>query len=131
MSKADIEARKKESLELLSGMLNKTYWAIISKPKMPEDAIWEHLPDHLRYMIELEEKGVLFGSGPIIAETGRPDGTGLTIVRAASREEAVAIAEKDPLWVSGFRDYQVHEWRLMEGRMNLSLDLSKGTVSFG
>lgn len=130
MDQPGLEAKKKEAVDLLAGMLNRTYYAIINTPKQPEEAIWEHLADHLRYMLELEEQGILFGSGPFIADTGRPDGKGMTIVRAASREEAAGIAEKDPLYLSGFRDYEILEWRLMEGSLRLKLDLSNQTVRF-
>lgn len=128
MDKPDISKLKKEVAELTKGMLNQTLYAIILTPIKPPEDIWAHLPDHLHYMIELEEKGILFASGPLTRAQQKPHGAGLTIVRATSMEHAVQLAEDDPLTKSGFRSYEVFEWHLMEGHISVSLDLSKGTL---
>ena len=68
------------------------------------------LPQHLEYMIGLEKKGVLFASGPLTAAAGAPAGDGLTILRAASADEARTIASADPFVVNKLRSFEVREW---------------------
>ena len=75
-------------------------------------------------MIGLEKKGVLFASGPLTAAPGKPAGDGLTILRAASAEEARAIAAADPFVVNKLRTFEVREWTVMEGSLGLTVNFS-------
>ena len=79
-------------------------------------------------MIGLEKKGVLFASGPLSAAPGQPAGDGLTIVRAASADEARAIASVDPVVVSKLRTFEVREWTVMEGSLGLKVNFSDQTL---
>ena len=54
-------------LELTKGMLRKKLYVVLSKGGAAPEALAEHLPQHLEYMIGLEKKGVLFASGPLSA----------------------------------------------------------------
>src|SRR5262249_40530859 len=76
---------------LTQRMLRKKLFVILSKGGATADQIGAVLPKHLEYMIGLEKAGVLFASGPLTAAPGEPAGDGLTILRAASLEEACAI----------------------------------------
>ena len=49
-------------------------------------------------------------SGPFYDRTG-----GMIVVRAASAEEARAIAEADPLVASGVDEYELKQWRITAG----------------
>ena len=69
-------------------MLRKKLYVILSKGAATAEQIGAVLPQHLEYMIGLEKTGVLFASGPLTAPAGAPAGDGLTILRAASEEEA-------------------------------------------
>jgi hypothetical protein len=51
-------------------------------------------------------------------------GAGLTIVRAASFEEAEKLAKEDPFVISGQRRPTVRRWIVNEGRISVSIDLS-------
>ena len=82
------------------------------------------LPQHLEYMIGLEKKGVLFASGPLTAAPAQPAGDGLTILRAASAEEARAIASTDPFVVNKLRTFEVREWTVMEGSLGVKVNFS-------
>ena len=73
-------------------MLRKKLYVILSKGEATAEQIGAVLPQHLEYMIGLEKTGVLFASGPLSAPPGAPAGDGLTILRAASAEEARSIA---------------------------------------
>ena len=71
--------------ELTKAMLRKKLYVVLSKGGAAPEAIAEHLPRHLEYMIGLEKKGVLFASGPLAEADGKMRGDGLTIVRAPTR----------------------------------------------
>ncbi len=75
--------------QLTQGMLRKKLYVILSKGGASPDRLKDTLPAHLEFMIDLEKKGILFASGPL---DGGARGDGLTIVRAASLEEAKQVA---------------------------------------
>jgi uncharacterized protein YciI len=75
-------------------------------------------------MIGLERLGVLFASGPLTGAAGTPAGDGLTILRAASIDEARRIAATDPFVVNGLRTFDVREWTVMEGSLGLKVNFS-------
>src|SRR5260370_17321100 len=85
------------------------------------------LPDHLNYMIDLEKRGILFASGPFLAGKDVPPGTGITILRAGSLEEAEAIAREDPLNKSGMRTSEVRTWQLNEHSFTVTTNYSNNT----
>ena len=64
-------------------------------------------------MIANEKKGLLFASGPLSEADGSQKGRGLTVLRAASAEEARKIAELDPFFVNGLRTFEIREWTVM------------------
>jgi uncharacterized protein YciI len=101
--------------ELTRNMLRKKLYVVLSKGGVAPEKIAEHLPKHLEYMIGLEKKGVLFASGPLAEADGKTRGDGLTILRAASAENARRIAEADPFVVAGLRTFELREWTVMEG----------------
>jgi uncharacterized protein YciI len=80
-------------------MLRKKLYVVLSKGCASAEQIARLLPDHLEYMIGLEKKGILFASGPLTADAGAPAGDGLTVLRAASADEARRIATADPFVV--------------------------------
>lgn len=110
--------------QLTQGMLRKKLYVVLSKGGATPDQIGAVLPDHLEYMIGLEKNGALFASGPLTAAAGQPAGDGLTILRAASIEEARAIAAADPFVVKKLRSFEVREWTVMEGSLGLKVNFS-------
>ena len=110
--------------ELTKGMLRKKLYVILSKGGAAPEQLAEHLPRHLEYMIVLEKTGVLFASGPLSATPGAPAGDGLTILRAASVEEAREIASADPFVINKLRTFEVREWTVMEGLLGIKLHFS-------
>ena len=109
-------------------MLNADVVAILSRPRPGFDAA-PLLASHLDFMIDLEKKGLLFLSGPMTARDGKFGAYGLTVLNVATIEQAEKIWADEPFNRSGQRDVEYFVWRLMEGRLNLSLDLSNR--SFG
>ena len=117
--KAQAKARGALALEL--------YVAHSTPAKAPED-VKASLPDHLAYQAELERTGKLAFAGPMSDETGEHmEGVGLIIYRAASLEEARALADADPMHLSGARSYVMRRWMINEGSLTLQVGLSTGS----
>ena len=75
-------------------------------------AVYEpHLPAHIAYLQELKARGALVLSGPFADRTG-----GMVLVNAASRAEAEAIAEADPLIANRVDTYELREWLITDGQ---------------
>ncbi|MFL5805937.1 MAG: YciI family protein [Roseiflexaceae bacterium] len=70
-----------------------------------------YLPAHLAYLQELKARGVLLLSGPFADRTG-----GMVVIQAASRAEAEAIAQADPLVANQVDTYELREWLITEGQ---------------
>ena len=92
---------------LTQRMLRKKLYVVLSKGGATADQLGAVLPKHLEYMIGLEKAGVLFASGPLTTAPGAPAGDGLTILRAASTDEARVIAAADPFVVNKLRSFEV------------------------
>lgn len=91
-----------------------------------------HFADHLKWMIEHEKKGIIFGSGPFVdsaATQGKPGSPagGMTILRANSIEDAVQIVQTDPYVIHNIVTFEMKEWLVMEGGFNLRVSFSQGT----
>ena len=119
--KAQAKARGALALEL--------YVAHSTPAKAPED-VKASLPDHLAYQAELERAGKLAFAGPMSDETGEHmQGVGLIIYRAASLEDARALADADPMHQTGARSYVMRRWMINEGSLTLQVGLSTGSNS--
>ena len=60
---------------------------------------------HVDFLVEKENEGKVFARGRFTDGEG-----GLVIYVAASREEALKLAESDPYVVSGARSLELNEW---------------------
>ena len=114
--------------ELTQKMLRRKFYAVLSQPSSAPERLKPLLPAHLEYMIGLEKRGLLFASGPLSDGAGPPTGAGLTILRAASAEEARALAEADPFVANGVRTFDIKEWTIMEGSLGLKVNLSDQSI---
>jgi len=77
-----------------------------------EAALAEHLP----YQKRLEDSGVMFAAGPVASVDGRAwNGEGVFVYRAADLDQAIRIAEADPMHARGARRFTVRAWCLNEG----------------
>ena len=114
--------------ELTQKMLRRKFYAVLSQPSSAPERLKPLLPAHLEYMIGLEKRGLLFASGPLSDGAGPPSGAGLTILRAASAEEARALAEADPFVTNGVRTFDIKEWTIMEGSLGLKVNLSDQSI---
>ena len=114
--------------ELTQKMLRRKLYAVLSHPSPAPEKLKPLLPAHLESMVGLEKRGLLFASGPLSDGAGPPSGAGLTILRAASAEEARALAEADPFVVNGVRRFDIKEWTIMEGSLGLKVNLSDQSI---
>ncbi len=114
------------------GALAHELYMVLSTPAADPETVKATLPDHLAYQAELEAKGALFLAGPVSDETGElMQAMGLIIYRAASLEEARALAEADPMHKAGARSFVLRRWMINEGAITMSVGLSAQSVRLG
>jgi hypothetical protein len=114
--------------QLMQKMLRKKLYVLLSTPLVSFEKLKPLLAAHLDYMIGLEQRGVVFASGPLADGDGPPSGHGLTVLRAGSAAEARAIAEADPFYANGLRSFELKEWTVMEGTLGLRVNLSDQSI---
>lgn len=112
-------------LEASKGMLQRQLYAIFTKPTNGMGPVFEVLEKHLEFQVQLEKDGIMFAAGPMWTDDEQSwEGEGMVIVRAKSREEAIEIANRDPMHISGSRSFIVRPWLINEGSITITLDNS-------
>jgi len=115
----------KDVMAASGAMLQKQLFAIFTSPVDGLGPIFANIEEHLKFQVELEREGVMFAAGPLWTDDEESwEGEGLVVVRAESREAAIAIAERDPMHISGARSFRVRPWLINEGTMSVRLDFS-------
>lgn len=110
------------------GFLAQQFFAIFTYPAKSFADIEAKLAEHLKFQIDLEERGIMFAAGPLCdVETNSWKGRGLVVVRAADLEAAKQIAAADPMHSSGARRFEVIPWCVNEGGFDVRIRYSKGT----
>lgn len=114
-------------------LLGQDYWLVLSTPEPDTTAkdIASHVERHLAWMLDLERSGTVFLSGPLTSGRDVRPGSGVTVVRAGTAEEALEIARKDPFVVAGLRTAEVFGWRLNEGSVQVRMSLGRGSFTWG
>jgi uncharacterized protein len=113
---------------LLAPMLKQRLFVALSTASASAEQMLPHAAEHLEYMNGLEERGVLFASGPFI-QPGVLVGDGLTILQTHTFEEARALMEDEPLIRLGLRIFDLRPWELREGQISVTLNISKSNFS--
>ncbi len=109
------------------GVLAMQLYVVHSKPVSGLDGVKANHGPHLAYQKELEEKGIMFGAGPLADENEQVwSGEGFIIIRATTLDEAKKIADGDPMHKNGGRSYTIRPWLLNEGCLNIRLTFSDG-----
>ena len=109
------------------GMLQKQLYAVFTSPANGMGPVMANIEAHLKFQIELEQKGIMFGAGPFWTDDEKEwQGEGMVIIRAGSLAEAKAIAETDPMHNSGARTFRVRPWLLNEGTVTIKVTYSDG-----
>jgi len=85
----------------------------ISPPPEGARARDEVHAEHVVFLQDLFDRGILFGSGPQVEENGTRHGGAVYILQGVSYEEAKTITAQEPTIREGLRDVTVHPWRRM------------------
>ncbi|WP_116139263.1 YciI family protein [Trinickia diaoshuihuensis] len=108
--------------QLIEPNLRKRLYVAFSYPVAPIDEIVPYIPEHLRYMMEFEDR--IFLSGPFITE-GKLVGEGMTVLLADSEEQAAQFMRNEPFIRRGLRRFEIKLWELREGTLTLKTKLSQ------
>lgn len=109
------------------GMLRKQLYVVLTTPTSGLGPVMQHLDEHLKFQIDLERRGIMFGAGPFWSEDEKQwEGEGMVVIRAGSLAEAKEIAASDPMHKSGARSCTVRPWLLNEGTVTVKLTYSDG-----
>ena len=91
--------------------LGKRFFLVLwtNNPDVGREAFMDMLPIHLEFLAQLEERGILFGAGPLRAdgESNAAPPNGMAILRAASFSEATSILAEEPFTKNGYRHVPV------------------------
>ena len=110
-------------------MLHKRLYIIFSEPTEKTGDRRKIFPKHIEYQLKIEREGKLFAAGPFVDAKGKPQGPGMTVVRAKNMAAAKKIAEADPFHKQGFRKFRIQAWDVNEGGFNLHVKFSDGTYT--
>ncbi len=125
MSEPQISVR--DILNASAGCLQKQMYVYFTTPANGLGPVMENLEDHLKFQVELEQKGVMFGAGPFWTDDEqRWEGEGMIIIRAGSLAEARKIAASDPMHASGARTFTIRPWLMNEGAVTMKVTYSDG-----
>ena len=114
-------------LNASAGCLQKQMYVYFTTPANGLGPVMENLEDHLKFQVELEQKGVMFGAGPFWTDDEqRWEGEGMIIIRAGSLAEAREIAASDPMHASGARTFTISPWLMNEGSVTMRVTYSDG-----
>lgn len=89
---------------------------------------------HLTWLLEQEQAGRVFLSGPAVhSRGGAPDewrSNGFLVIRAGDATEAAALAEQEPFIAQGVMWYDLYEWTVFQGAIAVSVRISDGGGDF-
>jgi uncharacterized protein YciI len=109
------------------GLLAMQLFLVQSIPTGGLGPVMDNLDPHVGYQVQLEQDGIMFAAGPLADdEVSEWKGEGMFIYRASSREEAIKLAEQDPMHISGARRFTVRSWLMNEGGFNIRVFFSAG-----
>jgi uncharacterized protein YciI len=108
---------------LIDQMWKKPLFVVLRTPKNL-DCFSELLEVHLQWAIAAEKRGEIFASGPFVGD-GVPGALGgMTLLRAASLEEARQLVAEDPFIREGVYDVHIRQWLMMEGEITVKIRFS-------
>ncbi len=123
--------------ELLKDNLNKQFFIgfmnVNEGFRLGDPETMKVLVDHLLFLFDLEERGILFMAGPL-RDGKNPsswNGSGIAIIRAESAESAEKIFSEEPFAKAGLRTNSVSGWQLNEGSFQATIRFATGTYEIG
>ncbi|MER5348119.1 YciI family protein [Streptomyces mirabilis] len=113
-------------------LLREDYWLVLSRPLPSTTAadIAALVDEHLAWLLVLESDGKILMSGPFLEGPAVGPGSGITVLRADSAEEASRLASQDPFVVAGLRTFDTYRWQLNEGSIGITVSLGTGTYTW-
>lgn len=118
---------KDDILKASAGMLQKQLFVVFTSPTNGMGPVMENIEEHLKFQVELEQRGIMLGAGPFWADDEHTwNGEGMVIIRADNLAHAKQIAETDPMHSSGARSFTIRPWLLNEGRITVEVNFSTG-----
>ena len=87
------------------------YFAVLL-PMLDPEKSRVYREQHLAFLDERRAEGKLFANGRFIDGWG-----GLVVYRAESLDEVTQLVQADPYIVHGARNYDIHEWELVKGKL--------------
>ncbi len=125
---SDPKVSKNDILGACKGMLCKELYVVFTKPTNGLGPVMANVEPHLKFQVELEKKGIMFGAGPFFADNEQDwNGEGMVIIRANSLAHAKEIAASDPMHKSGARSFTVRPWLMNEGTITVKINFSDGS----
>jgi uncharacterized protein YciI len=104
----------------------------LAKPTDDVRAALEPLvKEHLDWVRDLEESGILFAAGPLVSTDEPHTGAGMIIVRGPSKAEIETLAATCPFHKAGVRKFTVRGWQMNEGSLNVTLRVSSKSMLLG
>jgi hypothetical protein len=111
------------------GRPRQTFWLCVSEQLNDDPGrLTACRPAHRRWVNERGRDGIIVASGPALSDDAQPNGTGILLIRAASRQEAVRILDSEPYHSNGLRRYRLHLWQIRSGSISPGRDLSSDSV---
>lgn len=111
------------------GSLAFELFVVETTPAVAPEEMQKILPEHLAYQKQQESEGKLFLAGPMSDSTGEEmRGTGMIVYRAATMEDAKAIADGDPMHAKGARTYVLRKWLVNEGSLSIQVGFASQTA---
>lgn len=107
-------------------VLEQCYLCVMAPGGDPSSAEVSHddlEAQHRAYLVDLEQRGVLFGAGPYVDFDGWGDRqeVGMMIVRADHQNQAESIASEEPFTRAGVRTMRLVPWQRNGGTVQVSV----------
>ena len=83
------------------------WYLVLSRWSAPVEEGLPYLDDHLAFQYRNHQAGIILFSGPTTDLT-----VGIYVIRAASKQEAEAVADADPFHSHNVRKYEMLEWEV-------------------
>jgi uncharacterized protein YciI len=116
-----------EARKILDTVLGMQLYIAITEPLRAAGGE-ERFLAHIKHQVSLENRGIMFGAGPIQREGDPAPFGGMIVIRAKSFADARRIFETDPYHKAKARKYRLFRWNLNEGTMTFRVNYTGQTV---
>ena len=110
LSKVEIKKQLKSDTDATQ---NTNTFVIVLDKITGVNATKETIARHIEHLRKLDQKGLLIMCGPF---TDFP--SGLVVINAKTKKQAIKIAESDPFVQEGVRSYSIRSWLLATAENN-------------